>query len=98
MSNINFMDEINALIDQHIDEEYQKTWAEIGENPDYKADRDNLNGLFAKARGAYAAAQREMYFFIERAGDNFYTKGFWAGMKFVQGLSGEEDTSQNDTV
>ena len=88
--------EFETLMEEHISEEYYKTMSAVGENPDHKEDVANLNGLFDKQLEAYHAARREMYLFINRAQDNFYTKGFWAGVKFFNELNEHLKESENN--
>ena len=88
MENTNFItkdeaqDELLALIDQNIEEQLSKTMGDVAQNPDHKEDVGEMHRLLDACLQAHHAARHYTYIYIHRTQDNFFEKGFWAGVEF----------------
>lgn len=84
------MDELNELVEQYMAEKLSETMAAVTKNTAYKEDTDELNRLFNAEMAANHAARRYAYTHIGHTIENFYEKGFYAGIEFMKILFGKE--------
>ena len=91
-----FQNELHSLVQEYIDEQYSKASDALSQNDDFNADVDEMSRLLNACLSAHRAARRYVYLFTERAQDNFYTRGFYAGMEFMQQMRDGDEAEKKE--
>lgn len=84
--------ELYELVQEYISEKCDEAMAEFAKNPDHKARVGKMNVLFDAVIKAHHESRRNVYLYIADVIENYFKKGFYCGMEFLQELYDKKNT------